>query len=228
MFLKDADMTCLRQGDILANVLYPLLLTEDVRFMGVMDANDLESQSPSFRVDTASYRKLPSLTCQLSCRIGYAAVVSNCCDIEPENNRIRRTHAIVLARVVPIPVGIERDPNNLESLKANRNPLNLGAGPGHINRFYMPAHELLGPGEWIVDYSQVLSIPSQEFPEILKRKILQMDDDARIRFKVKLAASFGRFSPEEQQSGHPWLVAPKPPIQVEPHAEPLQTEPQGS
>ena len=44
MFLRDADMTCLRQGDILGNILYPLIFTEDVRFMGVMDANDLENR----------------------------------------------------------------------------------------------------------------------------------------------------------------------------------------
>ena len=198
-------MSCLRQGDILANILYPLIVTQDVRFMGVMDANDLENRPPSFRADTPLYRKLPALACQLISRVGYAAIISNCCDIEPENNAIRRTHALVLARLVPIPVGIERDAKNLESLKANRNPLNPEGGPGHINRFYIQSHELLEGREWIVDYSQVLSMPSAEFPEILKRKILQMDDDSRIRFKVKLAASFGRFSSEEQASGHPWL-----------------------
>jgi hypothetical protein len=216
MFLEDADKTCLRQGDIIANVLYPLMVTEDIRFMGVMDSNDLENKPLPFRADTPLYRNLPCLTCQLNIRIGYAAIVSNCCDIEPENNRIRRTHNFVLARLISIPAGIDRDPNNLESLKANRNPLNLEGGPGHINRFYIPAHELLEGLEWIVDYNQVLTMPSSEFPEILKRKILQMDEDSRIRFKVKLAASFGRFSPEEQASGHPWLDEPKPTEPTEP------------
>ena len=124
----------------------------------------------------------------------------------------------MLARLVPIPVGIERDANNLESLKANRNPLDPVGGPGHINRFYIEPHELLEGREWIVDYNQVLSMPSQDFPKILKRKILQMDDDSRIRFKIKLAASFGRLSSEEEASGHPWLNGPAQPPEPPPAA----------
>ena len=55
----------------------------------------------------------------------------------------------------------------------------------------------------MVDYNQVLSLSSSDLPKILKRKILQMDDDSRIRFKLKIQASFGRLSPEELASGHP-------------------------
>jgi hypothetical protein len=32
-----------------------------------------------------------------------------------------------------------------------------------------------------------------------------MNDDARIRFKIRLSASFARFTEEEWALGHPWL-----------------------
>jgi hypothetical protein len=213
MFLQDADMTCLRQGDILANMIYPLMFTQDVRFVGVMDVNDLENQPPSFQVHSQPYKNLPSLTCLLNVRIGYAAIISNCCDIEPnDKNQISRTLMLALARLIPVPDSIKGD--NLESLKANKNPLSLEGGPGHINRFYIPTHERLEGRDWMVDYNQVLSLSSSDLPNILKRKILQMDDESRIRFKLKIQTSFGRLSPEELASGHPWLAeptAPEPP-----------------
>ncbi|PWU04162.1 MAG: hypothetical protein C5B51_17325 [Terriglobia bacterium] len=227
MFLPDADMdkASLRQGDILKNVLYPLIVSADARFLGsihrsgdlsailkpeqqlsVEEPKDDTAEGIRAEAEEIGVRKIPAWKCQLFVRFGFAAVISQCCDIEPTSERrITRQQTIALARVVGIPPGPAKDPAKLESLRANKYPMNP-ENKGYLNYFYLPANERLDGRDWIVDYSQVLSIPVSEFPGILERKVLQMTDDARIRFKMKLAASYGRLMPEEEESGHPWLT----------------------
>jgi hypothetical protein len=76
--------------------------------------------------------------------------------------------------------------------------------------FYIPPHEKLGAVEWTVDYNQVFSIPSAEYPDILANRVLQMTDDARVRFKIKLAWCLGRLTDEELESDHPWVRLNEP------------------
>jgi hypothetical protein len=228
MFLMDADMdkTSLRQGDILKNVLYPLIVSGEARFLGsIHRSGDLgllplkaEQQpvatefppTPRENVDALQIiaeeipvRNLPAWKCQMFTRVGFAAVISQCCDIEPINNRITRQSTIALARLIPVPPGPAKDPIKLTSLQANKFP--SPGNPGYLNYFYIPAIEVLDGKDWVVDYSQVLSIPVSEFPGILERKVLQMTIDARIRFKIKLAAAFGRLMEDEEAVDHPWL-----------------------
>ena len=207
MFLVDADRdtACLRQGDILKNILCPRISTDEVRFLGII--------SPSGDVATISgertiERDEPLWKCQMLARVGVVAVISQCCDIAPYHGKITQP-AIALARLTPLPAGPAKDPAKLASLRANKFPLNP-ADPGYINYFHIPECAELGGKEWVIDYNQIISIPKTEFPTILERKVLQMTDDARIRFKIKLAASFGRITAEEEQTGHPWLGDPTP------------------
>jgi hypothetical protein len=200
MFIGDADMTCLRQGDILKNVPYPLLNTIEIRLLSSAPA---EAWKPSeFRAHETNFRESPAWTCQSMVRICFAAVISQCCDIAPHHGKIPQ-QTIALARLIPIPRGPAKDVEKLASLMANKYPLDPD-DPGYINFFYVPTQVLLDNKDWVVDYNQVLSIPATEFPAILGRKILQMNDYERIKFKIKLAASFGRLMEEEQALGHPW------------------------
>jgi hypothetical protein len=61
--------------------------------------------------------------------------------------------------------------------------------------------------EWIVDYNQTVCIPGREFPMVLSRKILQMEDDWRVKFKIKLAICLARLTDEERSAGleDPWV-----------------------
>lgn len=203
MFVKDADMTCLRQGDILKDIPYPLLDTVEIRLLAATLVAD-GGNPTAFRAAEIKYRDAPAWICQSITRIGFAAVISQCCDIEPHHGKIGQP-TIAFARLVPVPPGPAKDSRRLESLRANKYPLDTN-DPGYVNLYHIPACDVLDGREWVVDYNQVLSIPRSEFPAIMARKILQMSDDARIRFKIKLAASFGRLMPEEEASGHPWLV----------------------
>lgn len=115
---------------------------------------------------------------------------------------------------MPITPATLNAPEKLASLRANKDPRD-GVDPGIIKLFYIPGHEKLGGVEWTVDYNQVFSIASAEFPSIIRSKILKMTDESRIRFKIKLAWCLGRLTDEELTLGHPWLVpaepVPKPP-----------------
>jgi hypothetical protein len=156
--------------------------------------------------------------------------LSQCCDIAPRRGRILQP-TIALARLIPVPPGLAGNADKLASLQANKYPLNP-EDPGYINLFHIPEHPLLDGREWVVDYNQVLSIPATEFPEILQRKILQMNDFERIKFKIKLATSFGRVMEEEQAIDHPWLRPPEiapaegaGDVAMPPGAPPLASEP---
>jgi hypothetical protein len=203
MFVNDPEPNCLRQGDILRSIPYPLLHADNVRILGRLGEGG-EWNPASFEDDEIEHRKLPAWICQMPTRVGFAVVISQCCDIAPQHGKIIQA-TIAFARLVPIPSAISKDTARLESLRSNKYPLNPD-DPGYINYFYVAPHNQLAEQEWIVDYAQVLSIPSSAFPAILKSRVLQMDDDTRIRFKVKLAASYGRILPEEGRLRHPWLM----------------------
>jgi hypothetical protein len=203
MFIDDADLTCLRQGDILANIPFPQLVTEKTAFLGAASIDSVGDLTFSPHSDIV--RELPMYTCQVQARICFAAVVSQCCDLEPrQGNRIAQP-TIALARLAPIPKNLLSDARRLADLRSNSDPRVEGAG--FLNLFHVPEHDRLNGHEWMIDFGQLFSIPSSEFPAILQRKVLQMDDDSRIRFKIRLSSSFARFTDEELALQHPWLTS---------------------
>jgi hypothetical protein len=204
MSLQDADMTCLRQGDILRDIPVPLLASQEILILGRIDPS-ASGSAPALSAVTKAHRQDPNwLTAQLPVRRCYCVVISQCCDLAARNQRIPMP-AFAVGRLIAVPKGILEDPQRLESLRTNKDPRNP-VDPGFINLFYFPRHERLGDTEWVVDYNQVTSIPCAEFPAILSRKILQMEDSWRVKFKIKLAASYARLTDEERDKGleDPW------------------------
>lgn len=207
MFVQDADIGCLRQGDILAGVPFPLLCLKEVLILGTMVPDRSQDALPILEAFTRVRRDDPNwLTCQMPVRLSFCAVVSQCCDLEPRHGKILMP-AFSVARLIPVPAGILADPQRLASLRGNKDPRNV-ADPGYINFFHVPAHERVDDKEWVVDYNQMTAIPGAEFPAILKRKVLQMEDQWRVRFKIKLAASLSRLTEEEGDAGfeNPWRL----------------------
>jgi hypothetical protein len=78
--------------------------------------------------------------------------------------------------------------------------------------FYIPPRPELGAKDWIVDFNQTTSIPGKEFPAILRSKKLQMEDEWRVKFKIKLATALARLTNEEREAGleNPWVGKQKP------------------
>jgi hypothetical protein len=211
MFLEDADMTCLRQGDILEGIFFPRLDSREVVLLGKVSAGHLQSAAPSLDAVTSVHRDDPAwLTAQLPVRRSFCCVISQCCDLEPRNGRILMP-AFALARLIALPKRILADPQRLTSLRANKDPRE-SRDPGYINFFYIPPHERLNQKEWVVDFNQTISIPGSEFPSILKNKVLQMENEWRVKFKIKLAACLARLTEEERGAGleNPWIEKQEP------------------
>jgi hypothetical protein len=226
MFLTDADMNGLRQGDILANLPFPLVRSVDLRFLG-----SLHGDAPIFRPTQTKHRDDPEwLTCQLLVRMGFGALLSQCCNVELQPSGKPRTPSFAIARLIPIPAHFLGSIEKLESLRANKDPRNPNPHEqGYINLFHITLHERLQNREWVVDFNQVFSLPAEDYQEILRRKVLQMTDDARIRFKVKLAAALSRMTEDELDLNHPWLrpaaIGPEPPAsEAVPATEPAALE----
>lgn len=206
MFVEDADMECLRQGDILRDVPFPLLDTSKVVFIGKPVSDSTGAEIPGLVGVSHTHRDDPNwLTAQIPVRLSFCAVLSQCCDLEPRNERIV-VPAFLVARLRPIPKSILSNPQQLASLRRNKDPRNT-ADPGYINLFHIQAHPTLGNNEWIVDYNQAMALPNTEFPDILRKKLLQMDNESRVKFKIKLAMSLARLTEEEHEAGleNPWL-----------------------
>jgi hypothetical protein len=199
MFAAQADKGCLRQGDILGAVPFPRLGGRDILILGAVRPGEPEQTGINLAAATHTHRDDPDwLTGQVPIRMTFCAIVSQCCDLEPRHGRIE-TPAFAVARLIRIPKGIGEDPQRLARLRANKDPRDI-SDHGYVNLFHIPSHPLLEQTEWIVDYNQLLSIPSSEFPAILNKKILEMDDVWRVRFKIKLAASLGRLTDDEIQA----------------------------
>jgi len=50
---------------------------------------------------------------------------------------------------------------------------------------------LLGGIDWVVDYNQAMTIRAKDFREVLSKKIFQLDDKSRVKFKLKIGRLHG-------------------------------------
>jgi len=129
---------------------------------------------------------------------------------------------VTLARLRPISNDIRKDPERLTSLRANKDPRDQ-VDHGYIDYFYMEPHQLLQDTDWNVEFAQVVSIPASDIDLMLRKKILQIDDRTRVKFKIKLAFTLGRTNDDEEGLENPW----QEPAQQEPNPPPPpQDDPQ--
>jgi hypothetical protein len=205
MFVGVADTTCLRQGDILEGIPFPRLAAGEMSILGIISHETPQPHVPCLTAATMTHRDDSSwISAQVPVRLSYCAIISQCCDLEARNGRMV-IPTFALARLISIPQSIISDAQRLASLRSNKDP-RVGSDPGFINFFHVPSHSRLDGREWIVDYNQIVSVPGREFPAILSKKILQMENDWRVKFKVKLATCLARLTEEERSAGleNPW------------------------
>lgn len=206
MFVAELDLAALRQGDIIAEVTFPLPKADELVVLGKL-AGRLQGQS--FEPDVHSIGKSTTewLTAQVPVTVGLCAVLSQCCDVDPSQKR--PPPSFVLCRLVEIPEGIRRNHDSLESLKLNVDP--YGGVRPFYQLFYIAHHPKLGR-DYVADYGQAMTIRWGDYARILRRKILQMDDLTRAKFRVKAGAFFGRATKEDADAGlaDPWKPQPSP------------------
>jgi hypothetical protein len=199
------DIASLRQGDILEGIPFPLLDSTKMLILGeIPDDSDFGS-IPAITPRLHPHRDDHEWTTgQAPIRFGFCAVLSNCCDLELRGGRIQ-AHSIVLARLRPIPPDVRNDIERFNSLKANKDPRNRDDA-GYIDYFYLEPHEKLSDKDWKVHFNLVLSLPTADLTGLLRKKVLQLEDRTRMKFKIKLGFTYMRANREELDAGleNPW------------------------
>ncbi len=217
------DSLSLRQGDILAGIPFPLLDRNSLTVLGSIPADYDYAALATITPRTHVHRfDREWVTVQVPVRFCPCAVLSNCCDLEPRDGQIK-VRMVTLARLRPISNDIRRDPERLASLQANKDPRDQ-VDHGYLDYFYMEPHALLQNQDWNVEFAQVVSIPASDIDLMLRKKILQLDDRTRVKFKIKLAFTLGRTNDDEDGLENPWQEPappqPNPPQQDDPQQNP--------
>lgn len=209
MFVDDAQMQSdsWRQGDIVAGVPVPLFEGID-KLLGLANVRSGESYftTPSVEFEPVPHWNDPHYfsAARVKVRLSYCAVLSNCCSLEVRTGKLQ-LQSITFARLMPVDPNLRKDEYLWERIKANGDPR---TEPHALRYFYISPDERLENKEWLVDFSQILSLPKPAFKEALKRKILQMDDRTRVKFKIRAGWYIARLNEEEKQAGldKPWAA----------------------
>lgn len=200
------ESASLRQGDILRDVPFPLLEHSKIRILGnvAQDAqfvNGVPSTSPWMQEIN---RDKAWVAIQVPARFGFCAVTSHCCELEPRGGKIR-TPTVTFSRLRPIPIDLRNNAENFASLRANRDTSQPDT-VGYKEFFYLEPHALIDGQDWSIHFNQTVTLPTSDIAILLSRKVLQMDDRTRAKFKTKLAYSSGKYTDEELAAGldEPW------------------------
>lgn len=196
MFVENPDMTTLRQGDIVTDVLFPLVrMDRAVVFLGTYGEKSGELEPIIEETRRTRYQ-----LAQLHAASVTAAVLSQDCDVDQRQRN--PPPAFLLCRVMRVPESIIKSQWST-NLRENVNP--YGESRPYYQFFY------LGPlperdGEFLADYSQIMTISWTDYGRVLKKKFMQLQDIERSKFRVKAGAHVGRPSDEEitARIADPW------------------------
>ena len=110
-----------------------------------------------------------------------------------------------LARLRPIPDDLRNNADNFASLRANRDTSQPGL-VGYKEFFYLEPHASIDGQDWSVHFNQTVTLSTADIDILLGKKVLQMNDRTRAKFKTKLAYSVGKYTDEELAAGldDPW------------------------
>lgn len=160
----DADFTALLQGDVI----------KDVPLVGTLELDKVTSIG-------ASSWAYPS---QL--KLGFCAVLSHSCEIARENNE--KVTSCILA---PIRNADGATKSDLFAI-LERNEVKANE-PTFLKYFYIPPNEkLTNTNGVLVDFTKIFSVRKTSIQFLVDRKVLQMADEDRRVFAMKLAFYFYR------------------------------------
>jgi len=204
---SQVDATCLRQGDILDAAPFPIIDGEAAVLGRVESSTRIQLPHPSIVTIPREHRKKSDcVTMQIKARFSPCVILDHCCELEIRNGKCSLL-SLCAARIVPVKESTLRDAEKFASLRANKDPRNPD-DPGYLGYFYLEPHPSLGGMSGIVDFAQTASIPGGEYEALLHRRVLQLSDRERVKFKIKLAVFHGRLTDEEVTAGleNPWLA----------------------
>jgi hypothetical protein len=189
MYQAVLDATSLRQGDVLKGVYLPRYSLLNLSLLHKLDKEG-ELQFDDRAVMKASR--------------GFAVVLSQCCEFnEGKRNAfslarlVKAKEALLpkismwgvnLAELVParytkMAVDILQAANKLDEEHPNNAAVNVYLYDVHGNVLTEP---------YIVDFTQVFSIKIEDSPKLLKMKVLELDNEHRLEFQLKLGYFYSR------------------------------------
>jgi hypothetical protein len=192
MFARHHDSPAsLRQGDIIASVFFPLTRPELLKYLGTYaSGSDTGIKLEPFIETPQGSRKSYA---QSICHgvVAHGAVISQCCDLDKKHPRT----SFSLCRLVLF------EPNryrNVDALVGNIDP--WGPENPHFQFFYVGKIDGLS-GEYLADFGLLTSLGWADYDSILEKKIHQLSEENRNKFRVKLGAFFGRPTEEDRTAG---------------------------
>lgn len=200
MFGTMDDPPSLRQGDIIESIFFPVPRQASVQFLGSRVGGDDVNLRLEPIVQQPPGARRAYLSAITPGFVAHAAVVSQCCDLD-------RTHpkaSFVVCRLMALDRTRYR---NLEALIANVDP--YGEIRPHLQFFCLG--QIAGlEGEYLADFALTLAVPWSDYDVLLQRKIAQLDQLNRNKFRVKAGAHYGRPTPEDAAEGfaNPYLGVP--------------------
>ena len=189
----------LRQGDIVANVFFPLARPEFSRYLGTYASGSETTLTlqPFVESPKGSIKKYVQATCHGV--VAHGAVISQCCDLDKNHPK----PSFSLCRLIPFNPAKYK---NVDSLMQNIDP--WGQENPHFQFFYFGQIDGMA-GEYIGDFGLLTSLSWADYDLVLKNKIHQLDDLNRNKFRVKVGAFFGRPTDEDSDKG---LADPYTPV----------------
>jgi hypothetical protein len=181
----------LRQGDIIGNVLFPLSRPAVLKYLGTYSSGAGTDIDLKAYVDRPAGAKKDYVQCITHGVVGPGSVMSQCCDLDRKHPK----PSFSVCRIVPFMSGQFK---NVEALVNNIDP--WGRENPHFQFFYIGKVNGL-EGEYLADFGLVTSFSWADYELILGKKVHQLDDINRNRFRVKVGAFWGRPTQEDVDAG---------------------------
>jgi hypothetical protein len=193
----------LRQGDIIASVFFPLTRPNLLKYIASYNSgSDVEIEvDPVVETWQGSRRSYTQAICHGV--VAHGAVISQCCDLDRKHPK----NSFSLCRLVPLDRARYK---NVDALLNNIDP--WGPENPHFQFFYLGQIDGL-QGEYIADFALLMSLGWTDYNLILAKKVHQLDDLNRNKFRVKVGAFFGRPMDEDVAAGLANPYEPVVPVQ---------------
>jgi hypothetical protein len=167
----DLEKDALRQGDIIA----------DTQIFGAINLKSITFLNNS-------KNEYEGWQCKAKPVFSYAVVLSHSCELDPANS-IKLT-SIILAPVRDIDTATDK--SKIDDLK-NSNLLRPGQTHSYLKYFYLEPHPGINFSNGsVVDFSKTYSLKKDSYDEILKHKIIQLQETVAENIALKYSAYFYR------------------------------------
>jgi hypothetical protein len=185
------DPPSLRQGDIIGSVFFPLTRPGLLKYLATYaSGSDTNMRlEPFLEVPQGSRKSYAQSICHGV--VAHGAVISQCCDLDKKHPRT----SFSLCRLIPFEQARYR---HVEALINNIDP--WGPENPHFQFFYLGGIDGLD-GEYLADFGLLTSFGWSDYDLILRKKVHQLDDLNRNKFRVKIGAFFGRPTDEDAAAG---------------------------